>query len=217
MEDATALVQSAVQLFAKNGYRKTTIDDIARHAEVAKPTVYQYVKSKSDLLEAAFGTVLKDREDGAGWIAQISDRRQQLAALVQGFVTSVVELRPYHQIFFGEERELPRRVQRRFRLWSGRIDRQVVDVIVAAGREGVVRPDVDPALAARLIVGMINSIYRWHDPRGPWSADDIADQVIRMLQGYILPAVSSPGGDDPERDHPPLARRVPERSRNLAH
>jgi len=44
------ILQAAVQLFAKKGYSKATIAQIARKADVAEGTVYEYFKNKEDLL-----------------------------------------------------------------------------------------------------------------------------------------------------------------------
>ncbi len=49
------LVRSAMELFAKKGFDKTTVDEIVARAGVAKGTFYLYFKSKDDLIkELAF-------------------------------------------------------------------------------------------------------------------------------------------------------------------
>lgn len=44
------ILKAAESLFAHHGYRKTSIDDVARQAGVSKGTVYLYFKNKTDLL-----------------------------------------------------------------------------------------------------------------------------------------------------------------------
>ncbi|HEY8378430.1 MAG TPA: helix-turn-helix domain-containing protein [Nannocystis sp.] len=48
------LLDTAIALFVAHGYRKTSIDDIARAAGIAKGTVYLYFATKVDLLLTAF-------------------------------------------------------------------------------------------------------------------------------------------------------------------
>ncbi|WP_456423539.1 TetR/AcrR family transcriptional regulator [Thermococcus sp.] len=49
------LIESAMELFAKKGFDKTTVDEIVAKAGVAKGTFYLYFKSKDDLIkELAF-------------------------------------------------------------------------------------------------------------------------------------------------------------------
>src|SRR4029077_15350321 len=42
-----AIVLAALELFTRYGYRKTSIDDIARAAQVAKRTVYLHFENKA--------------------------------------------------------------------------------------------------------------------------------------------------------------------------
>lgn len=44
------IVKAATALFVKNGYRKTSVDEIARRAHLAKGTIYLYFKTKADIL-----------------------------------------------------------------------------------------------------------------------------------------------------------------------
>ncbi len=44
------ILQAASDLFVESGYRKTSVDKVARRAGIAKGTVYLYFKSKVDLL-----------------------------------------------------------------------------------------------------------------------------------------------------------------------
>ena len=49
---AEAILDPAEQLFIQFGYRRTTMDDVARRAGVAKGTLYLYFESKADLFRA---------------------------------------------------------------------------------------------------------------------------------------------------------------------
>lgn len=44
------IVFSAARLFQSNGYDSTTMEDIARDAEISTPTIYNYFRSKSEIL-----------------------------------------------------------------------------------------------------------------------------------------------------------------------
>jgi AcrR family transcriptional regulator len=48
----SAIVLAALQLFTRYGYRKTSIDDIARAAQVAKRTVYLHFENKAAVFMA---------------------------------------------------------------------------------------------------------------------------------------------------------------------
>jgi AcrR family transcriptional regulator len=46
-----AVIKAAQNIFAKFGYKKTTVDDIARAAHKVKSTIYQYFESKEDIFQ----------------------------------------------------------------------------------------------------------------------------------------------------------------------
>jgi hypothetical protein len=65
-------------------------------------------------------------------------------------------------------------------------DTAVADLVTQARDEGDLRPDVDPALAARLLYGMINSVVEWYRPRGGWPGE-LADSIVAVaLDGLRL-------------------------------
>ena len=54
------ILESAAKVFAREGFYKAKIEDVAREAEVAHGTVYLYFKSKDDLLVSIFQENLRD-------------------------------------------------------------------------------------------------------------------------------------------------------------
>lgn len=66
------LVDTALQLFSKNGYRATGIDKILDESGVAKMTLYNHFKSKDELIIAA----LRKRDEN--FSADLADRMERL-------------------------------------------------------------------------------------------------------------------------------------------
>jgi AcrR family transcriptional regulator len=46
-----AIINAAQIVFARYGYRKTTVDDIAQEAHIAKSSIYRYFKTKEEIFE----------------------------------------------------------------------------------------------------------------------------------------------------------------------
>src|SRR5258708_31655109 len=57
-----AILDAAIRLFSQYGYRRTSIDDIAREAEIAKGTVYLSFKSKEEIFRALCETLIERSE-----------------------------------------------------------------------------------------------------------------------------------------------------------
>jgi len=53
-EKRARLLEAALKLFERYGYKKTAVDDIAREADVAKGTVYLYFRNKRDIMSSIF-------------------------------------------------------------------------------------------------------------------------------------------------------------------
>ena len=49
------------------------------------------------------------------------------------------------------------------------------DLLLGGPRRGSLRTDIDPAVVARLLFGMINSIVEWYRPTARRRADQLAD------------------------------------------
>ncbi|GAB6899160.1 TetR/AcrR family transcriptional regulator [Kineosporia succinea] len=60
-----AVLQSALQTFGRYGYRKTSMDDIAREARISRPGLYFLFSSKSGLFRAAADRGINDDLDQA--------------------------------------------------------------------------------------------------------------------------------------------------------
>lgn len=88
------IVRAAAELFHKQGYRKTSIEDIARKAEVGKGTVYLHFEGKGDLL-----------------IHVIAMEKQVLLARLEPFFTGAIaerdRLRHYLEVVLTSARDLP--------------------------------------------------------------------------------------------------------------
>jgi len=55
--------------------------------------------------------------------------------------------------------------------------------IVKAMDHGILRPE-DPGMVMRLLLSWLNYMPRWHKPRGRLSAEEVADEFLRLsLQG----------------------------------
>lgn len=182
------VVAAAAQLFQRRGYQNTTIDDIAKHLGIAKPTVYQYVNGKGSLLEEIVGQVLaRIAEEHRLALESSNDPEEQLRRLVRGYVRTVAEMRTHYRIFLGEEKELPPRTRRRFQEASREMADEFAGLLRRCIDGGVLRSDVDPEIASFLIIGALVSASRWYDPTGPLDAEAFADEAMALVEGYMAP------------------------------
>ncbi|MEU5536008.1 TetR/AcrR family transcriptional regulator [Streptomyces sp. NPDC020362] len=92
-----ALLEAAADLFARDGFDVTSVDDIASAARVSKGAVYHHFPDKKAIFDEVFRVsqkeVLAGVEDDLSAGPEGTDRQPQLAAVsaVQGFLDSYVK------------------------------------------------------------------------------------------------------------------------------
>ncbi|HEY7274084.1 MAG TPA: TetR family transcriptional regulator [Actinoplanes sp.] len=162
--DTEAVLLAAVRLFNARGYDFTSMFDIAESLGITKSSVYHHISGKEQLLQMAVDRALdglfETVDDARALDAPAIDRLEQLirgSVLVLGerleFVTLLLRVRGNTAV---EQRALARRRE---------FDAEVTELVKEAQAEGDVRADVDPATAARLLFGMVNSVTEWYRPR----------------------------------------------------
>ncbi|OBC12990.1 TetR family transcriptional regulator [Mycobacterium sp. 852013-50091_SCH5140682] len=82
-----ALLSESLRLFNQNGYRDTTMEDIASAVGMPASGIYRYFSGKTDILAAGFRRAA-DRlsEDMAEVLRTVPDPEQALAVLIDGYV-----------------------------------------------------------------------------------------------------------------------------------
>lgn len=176
--DRDQVLAVAVRLFNEQGYDATSVADLASALGVTKSALYHHFDSKSSILEVALDDALSGLEDALdAAIASHEDASMQLRALVRGAVGVLTARLPQVTLLLRvrgnstvEQSALRRR--RAF-------DRRVTGLVRAAQDEGMIRADVDAAVATRLLFGMINSLVEWYRPDGTVDPVELAEDVLR--------------------------------------
>jgi AcrR family transcriptional regulator len=183
--DAASLLAVAVAEFNHRGYDATSMEDLSQAAGITKSSFYHHVSGKEELLRAALERALDGLfgilDEPAALAGPSLDRlrhivRRQVEVLTAElpYVTLLLRVRGNTEI---ERGALARR--RAF-------DASVATLVAAAVAEGAVRADVDPALAARLLSGTVNSIVEWYRPDRA-GASTLPAEVVRIVSEGIIP------------------------------
>ena len=100
------ILGAATDLFAKQGYRKTNIDDIARAAGIAKGTVYLYFKNKGAI---AYSAIALEKRKNLEQVRSAFDRsvppREQLRRFIETALLMVADM-PVLSALLRDPREL---------------------------------------------------------------------------------------------------------------
>ena len=177
--DLESVLRGAVKVFNERGYDGTSMEDLSRELGITKSAIYHHVAGKEELLRLAVNRALD------GLFAVLADvsaldapamtrleelaRRSALLLVAElPFVTLLLRVRGNTK---AERAALARRRE---------FDNAVASLVKQARDEGDLRADVDPALIARLLYGMINSVTEWYRPRDGGGSADLAGAIVAV-------------------------------------
>ena len=177
--DLESLLQTAVKLFNERGYDGTSMEDLARKLGITKSAIYHHVPGKEELLRLATSRAL----DGLFEVAHAAAARpgpamKRLEYLVRGSVAVLADRLPFVTLLLRVHGNT--KVERDALARRREFDRFVAELVKQAVADGDIRPDIDPAVTARLLFGLVNSLIEWYRPDRGTGAAELADAVCAM-------------------------------------
>ncbi|HWE14632.1 MAG TPA: TetR/AcrR family transcriptional regulator [Solirubrobacteraceae bacterium] len=173
------VVYEAAKAFARHGYDRTTMQELAATMGLATGALYHYFSAKEQLLMAICDQLMEPLlEQTSRLLEEPAPAADQLRALVRLWVQHVVEHRD-HMLVFQQERHLIESGER----WAKiRASRKAFERLVGTLLE---RPPLrtDARLALLALLGMVNHTAQWYQPRRDLTPEQIADGYVALLLG----------------------------------
>lgn len=177
-----SLIASALELFERRGFDRTSVQEIADQANLTKGAFYHHFESKDDLLRHIQEEYL---EAQLAIVAQIEadsdDPRVRVGELVRSSLTSVAEYRSHVTIFYQERRYLTGDLFAEVARKRSQLESAFAEMIQDGIDRGVFRADMDPRITTFGLVGMCAWAYQWLNPDGPLTVDEVARQFSAMV------------------------------------
>jgi AcrR family transcriptional regulator len=173
--DLESLLAVAVAVFNERGYDGTSMEDLSRRLGISKSAIYHHVASKDELLRMAMDRALDGLFDVLSRTRRLdAPAIDKLEHLMRGSVAVLQDRLPYVTLLLRARgnTEVERAALNRRR----QFDRYVAGLVRQAEADRDIRPDVDPAVTARLLFGMVNSLIEWYRP----AHSDLADTVCAI-------------------------------------
>lgn len=179
------IMRAAIHLFAKNGIDGTTIEEIAKKADVAEGALYRHFKSKDDLAWHLFSTHLGQfTSDLMGKVLsarKLDDRMQRF--VLECFTAFDADRDLFVFLILSEHREF-----KKYPLTSMHPGRLAVKMVEDAQKTGEIGAG-EPFLLGGLVIGAIiracvvhmygripGKLTRYHK--------QVANALVQMLKGF---------------------------------
>lgn len=171
------LLQVARDVFVEQGYHAASMDDIAEHAGVSKPVLYQHFPGKLDLylalLEQSSTRVVDTVREA---LASTTDNPQRVEATIKLWFDHVAERRADFRLVFESD------------LTNDPVVRQQVDRVIGESAEAVAEIIVEGTglteSAAQLLA--VSLVGMGHFSARNWLAQGCAlsqDEAVRLVTG----------------------------------
>jgi AcrR family transcriptional regulator len=169
------IITVAARLFKEKGYRATTLEDIAAAVGMLKGSLYYYIRSKEELLYLVVRDPIRQAYNKLEEIvtseAPVKVKIAQaivnhMTVFHQHYPHIAVYLHDYHHLMQQLEKNTIETPRHYHQLWATLLEQGVAT--------GEVRSDLNVKVTGYAILGMCNWIYRWYNPQGALSAEEIA-------------------------------------------
>ncbi len=180
------ILQGAAKVFSKKGFHASTVDEIAKELGLTKASIYYYVQDKSDLLYQLYKRAMELLlESQAEIMARADSPDQKLRAMIEEYVRIVGGATAmYSVVVLREHHALPPRRRKEIIAMRDQYEQTYRECIQQGIDQGIFEP-TDVKMASYVVLGALNWIPNWYNPRGALSKETIgrlfADQLVRGL------------------------------------
>jgi len=187
------ILRHAARVFAEKGFAGASIRDISRASGVSLSGLYYYFESKQKLLYLiqinAFTSILRRLERR---LAGVEEPDERLRVLVSNHIDYFLRHPAQMKVLSHEEEILAEPYRREVADIKRRYYSLARGIFEELRRAGKVRR-VNPRVAVLSLFGMMNWIYKWHNPR----VDPRAERLAQTMAGIFLEGVAN--GHRPRR------------------
>ncbi|GHO42325.1 TetR/AcrR family transcriptional regulator [Ktedonospora formicarum] len=184
-----AIVETAAELFARQGFGATSLDDIAEQLGATKGALYYHVKNKEEILRLIYLMVLNASEEPLSRIAEAPlSPKEKLGQAIRHHTTVAANRSPAMAVFYREQQHLSGPFAKEIITRKKEYERYFEQIIVEGQESGLFTKAIDSKIATFGLLGMCNWLSQWYQAGGQYSSLQIADMFIAIIEhGLTLP------------------------------
>lgn len=175
------ILKVAGRLFSQKGYHSASMRDLAAALGLTQGSLYNHFAGKEELLFAIIDRVSDEFLAAIEPIARSeASPIEKLRAAVRVHLQVIAENLETATVFLHEWKFLSADYKERIKAKRDRYE-ALFRTIITQGIERDELRSVDIKFAALLTLSALNWVYQWYSPRGPLTAEEIADSYANLL------------------------------------
>ncbi len=154
-----AILDAAIQVFARTGYHGSRVSDIAREAGIAYGLVYHYFRNKEEILHTIFEERWSGFLEAVEAIAAAPTSSEDKLVSVAALILNAYRLRPAWVKVLVLEIQRSSRVTDPAQIRAvGRFFQLVAKILRSGQESGELRRDLDPDVACYVFIGALELV-----------------------------------------------------------
>jgi TetR/AcrR family fatty acid metabolism transcriptional regulator len=182
-EKHQVILEAAVKTFARAGYHRTRVADIAREAGVADGTVYIYFKSKEDILVSLFqDLMLRFVKDLYSELVHCRDAREKLSTIITYHLTTLANRPDQAKVTQIELRQIDQAINQGISKPLMSYFKLIEEVIDEGKEQNLYRQNLNTRTARKVVFGAIDEVVTcWVMSNKPYDLSALSEPVYDML------------------------------------
>jgi AcrR family transcriptional regulator len=178
-----AILQNALQIFDRQGFANTSLDDIAKETGIKREAIYYYFNNRAEILLHIIRPASESMVEGLRKI--VESKASFRDKLYRGFENhlerfdrkSLEMTAALRDVYLEDARQIRHEMDKIWRsyemMWTRLIEEgQTSGEFAKCGQ---------PKMVAFGILGMCNWLARWYDPKKSTSVDELIETYFQMI------------------------------------
>ncbi|WP_374703001.1 TetR/AcrR family transcriptional regulator [Peribacillus deserti] len=181
------IIETSLRLFESHGFHGVTVNQIVSESGTSKGGFYHHFQSKDELLyvihDYFISYVLTKAKE-----ADSSSKKptEKLQKIIQSFVKVFHLYKPHISVFYQESMYLKPEYTEEIKKKRDSYKNLIFKCLEEGREAGEFRPEVPVDITGMTILGMVNWTYKWYQPGGEKTIDEIGSIFVDLILNSLL-------------------------------
>jgi len=180
------ILDVATELFAKNGYRATSVREIAESVNITKATLYHYFKSKEEILFSILNKVMDEALEELKKISRLNIPPEEKLKNVLKFYSKYYVAKQNDLILLVNELNSLNDEYKKVLVEKEKIYLNLMKSIFRELKQSNKLKDIPLTVLAFTFFGMVHYTIYWYNPEGPIKANELSEYFVEIFTKGVI-------------------------------